>query len=73
MVGKILNSALSSLEVKPEMTSWAGSAASLEQGEKECVEEDMWGSKAKYLLSRDKVMKKGQKGEEAKGAKPVTL
>ena len=58
---------MSSLEVKPEMTSWAGSAASeVCGGERSVSRRIRRGPAAKYLLSRDKVMKKGQKGEEVK-------
>ena len=55
---------MSSLEVKPEMTSWAGSAASeVCGGERSVSRRIRRGPAAKYLLNREKVMKKGQNGE----------
>ena len=49
------------------MTSWAGSAASEVCGGESSVSRSIRrGPAAKYLLSREKVMKKGQKGEEVR-------
>lgn len=62
------NPASSSLEVKPEMTSWPGSVASeVCGGERSGFRRIRLGPAAKYLLSRERGMeKKGQKRKVSK-------